>query len=78
MRPGMGPPRPIESALLPGLLADIVIVLGMLYDWRTRGRPHPAYLWGLGIILAVQILRGPIGRTEAWSSVAGFLANFAG
>ena len=78
MRPGLGPPRPPEFALMPGLLADGVIVLAMLFDWRTRGRPHPAYLWGLGITLAVQLLRGPISHTEGWSAFADFLARFAG
>lgn len=78
LRPGMGPPRPPEFALTAGLLADSVIVLAMLFDWRTRGRPHPAYLWGLGVVLTVQILRGPIGRTEAWSSFADFMTRFAG
>jgi hypothetical protein len=78
MRPGMGPPRPPEFALTAGLLADCVIVLAMLFDWRTRGRPHPAYFWGLGVILTVQILRGPVSRTDAWSAFADFLARFAG
>ena len=78
MRPGMGPPRPPEFALTAGLLADAVIVLAMLFDWRTRGRPHPAYVWGLGVVLTVQILRGPIGRTEGWSAFADFMARFAG
>jgi hypothetical protein len=61
-----------------GLLADSVIVLAMLFDWRTRGRPHRAYLWGLGVILTVQLLRGPISRTEGWSAFADFLARFSG
>ena len=78
MRPGMGPPRPPEFVLPAGLLADSVIVLAMLFDWRTRGRPHRAYLWGLGVILAVQLLRGPISRTEAWSAFADFLSRFSG
>jgi hypothetical protein len=78
MRPGLGPPRPPEFALMPGLLADGVIVLAMLFDWRTRGRPHPAYLWGLGVVLTVQLLRGPISHTEAWSAFADFLARFSG
>jgi len=78
MRPGMGPPRPAEFALTAGLLADGVIVLAMLFDWRARGRPHPAYLWGLGIVLAVQVLRGPISHTGAWSAFADFLSRFAG
>lgn len=78
MRPGMGPPRPPEFALTAGLLADGVILLAILFDWRARGRPHPAYLWGLGVVLGVQLLRGPIGRTDAWSAFADFLARFAG
>ena len=78
MRPGMGPPRPPEFVLPAGLLADSVIVLAMLFDWRTRGRPHRAYLWGLGVILTVQLLRGTISRTEAWSAFADFLVRFSG
>lgn len=78
MRPGLGPPNPVEFALRPALAADLIIVLAMLFDWRTRGRPHPAYLWGLGVMLAVQFLRGPFSRTGAWQSFADFLARFAG
>lgn len=78
MRPGLGPPRPPEFALMPGLLADAVIVLAMLFDWRTRGRPHAAYIWGLGVTLAVQLLRGPIGRTDSWSAFADFMTRFSG
>ena len=78
MRPGMGPPRPAEFALTAGLLADSIIVLAMLLDWRARGRPHRAYLWGLGILLAVQLLRGPLSRTAAWTATADFLTRFAG
>lgn len=78
MRPGMGPPRPAEFALTAGLLADSIIVLAMLFDWRARGRPHRAYLWGLGILVAVQVARGPLSRTDGWSATADFLARFAG
>ena len=78
LRPGMGPPRAVEFALFPALLADLVIVLAMVFDWRTKGRPHPAYLWGLGLTLAVQLGRGPISRTEPWHSFADFLVRFAG
>src|SRR5258706_13406281 len=44
MRPGLAPPIPVLFALGPGLLAELLIVAGMVYDWRTRGRPHPAYV----------------------------------
>jgi len=78
MRPGRGPVNPVEFALVPALLTDLVIVLAMLFDWRNRGRPHPAYWWGLGTMLAVQLLRGPIGRSDLWQGFADFLARFAG
>jgi hypothetical protein len=77
-RPGLGPPLAPESALVPGLLADSVIILAMLFDWRARGRPHPAYVWGLGTFLAVQIVRGPIGHSQPWLAFADFLTRFAG
>lgn len=78
LRPGMGRPNPVEFALVPGLLGDLVIVLAMAIDWRIRGRPHAAYLWGLGTILTVQLLRAPFSRTEAWQGFADYLARFAG
>jgi hypothetical protein len=78
LRPGIGPPLPVETALIAGLLADAIILLGMLFDWRTRGRPHPAYGWGRGVTLAIQILRGPLSATAGWSHFADFVARFAG
>ena len=78
LRPGLGPPRPVEFSLMPALLGDLIIVLAILFDWRTRGRPHPAFLWGLGGLLAVQFLRVPISRTDAWLGFADFLATFSG
>ena len=62
LRPGLGPPRTIESVLMPALIADSLIVAGVIYDMRTRGRPHPAYLIGGAILLAVQVLRVPLER----------------
>jgi hypothetical protein len=78
MRPGMGPPRSAEFALMPALIGDLVIVLAMLFDWRTRGRVHPAFAWGLGTLLAVQLVRIPISKAEAWLGFADFLARFSG
>jgi hypothetical protein len=77
-RPGLGAPLPPETAFVPGLLTDSLIVLAMVFDWRTRGRPHPAYYWGLGAMLAAQIVRGPLGHTQGWSAFAQFLVRFAG
>lgn len=78
LRPGLGPPRTIESVLLPALIADALIVAGVIYDMRKRGRPHPAYLIGGAILLAVQVLREPVSKTHWWLEIADILARFSG
>ena len=77
LRPGLGPPRTVESVLMPALIADTVVVAGVLYDMRTRGRPHPAYLIGGAVVLAVQVLRVPLSTTPWWFAIADFLARFS-
>ena len=78
LRPGIGPPRTVESILAPTLIADALILVGVTYDMRTRGRPHPAYLIGGAVILAVQVLRVPVSATPWWYAVAEFMARFSG
>ena len=78
LRPGLGPPRTVESVLVPALVADALILAGVIYDMRTRGRPHPTYLIGGAIVLAVQVLRIPLSTTPLWYAVAEFLARFSG
>jgi hypothetical protein len=78
LRPGLGPPRTVASVLMPALIADALIVAGVIYDIRTRRRPHPAYLIGGGILLAVQVLRIPLSTTPWWFAIASFLARFSG
>ncbi|MDB5452450.1 MAG: hypothetical protein JWO33_1028 [Caulobacteraceae bacterium] len=75
-RPGIGPPPPVQLGVAAGLVVDLLIVAGMIYDWRTRGRPHPAYLIGLVVTVAVQVLRGPISQTPPWLAFADLLARF--
>jgi hypothetical protein len=78
LRPGLGPLRTAESVVASGLIADAFIVIGMMYDWRTRGRPHSAYVVGGLILIAIQVLRVPVSTTHWWYSFADFLARFAG
>ena len=65
-------------ALVPSLLLEILIVAGIVYDWRTRGRPHPAWLIGGGVMTALVLLRGPLSATPAWIGIAGAMAHIAG
>jgi hypothetical protein len=78
LRPGLGPPRTVGSVLAPALIADVLILAGVIYDMRKRGRPHAAYVIGGAIMIAVQVLREPASRTQAWLAIADFLARFSG
>jgi hypothetical protein len=78
MRPGLGPPPPMFVALVPSLLLELFIVAGIVYDWRTRGKPHPVWLAGAAIMTAVILLRWPLSNTSAWLGFADFLAHIAG
>jgi hypothetical protein len=75
MRPGIGAPPPVQIAVVPALICMLLIVAAIVYDWRTRGRPHPANLISLAILLAVTLAFDPISRTQAW---LGFATAFAG
>ena len=72
---GGGPPAPppLEVTIAPGLVVDLLIVAAMVHDRRTRGSVHPAYWVGGGAVLASQLLRIPIGRTDAWLATADWL-----
>jgi len=78
MRPGLGPPPPLAIGLLPSLLLEFLIVAGMVYDWRTRGRPHRIWLIGAVATTAVILLRGPISGTQLWLGFAEGLAHISG
>ncbi len=38
----------------------------MVFDWRTRGRVHPAYVWGLGAMVAMAALIELVARIPAF------------
>ena len=74
MRPGLAPPIPVSLALGPGLIGELLVVAGMVYDWRTRGRPHAAYVIGFVVSIAVMLVRAPLSATHAWLDLTRFLA----
>jgi hypothetical protein len=78
LRPGLGPPRTLQGVLMPALIADALIVAGAIDDMRTRGRPHPVYVIGGALMIAIQVARVPVGTTPWWYAVADFLARFGG
>ncbi|RDE05032.1 hypothetical protein DVW87_14485 [Sphingomonas aracearum] len=59
--PGWGRFAPVPLLIPHAGLGVIALVLlfplaGMLWDLRSRGRVHPAWWWGIGTILAMQVL----------------------
>jgi uncharacterized membrane protein YozB (DUF420 family) len=49
------------------------LAAAMIYDWVTRGRVHPVYLWGGGLLVASVPLRLMISTTHTWQRVAEVL-----
>jgi hypothetical protein len=60
-------------AYLPA--TDLFLVAAVLYDLTTRGRVHPAYIWGCLFIVIEQTLRIPVGETELWKALARIISG---
>jgi|SRR5690606_20726241 len=56
-------------------LTDLFVLAIAVYDYRTRGRIHPATLWGGLFLIASQPLRLFIGGTAVWQSFATWLIS---
>lgn len=72
-----GPPPPFVS-IPPALIADLFIIVAIVRDWRTLGRPHPVYIYGGAVVLAQQLLAVPFAATPTWMSIAKAFEGLAG
>jgi len=54
-------------------LTFIFVLIGIGYDWFSRGRIHPVYLWGGGIFLASIPIRLMVAGTAPWHRFAEYL-----
>ena len=73
-------PYAFEIAVLVALIFPAV---GILRDWRAHGRPHPAWLWSIAVLLAVTVLArviafSPIGEAIYATTTSGSLASADG
>lgn len=75
-RPGMGPPAPVATTVGPGIVAALLIVAAVVYDWRKRGKPHPITVWVGAAIVAVELLRVPLSATPQWRAIAAGFSSF--
>lgn len=72
-----GPP-PVFVSIPPALAVDLLIVAAVIFDWRSRGRPHAVYVIGGTALLAVQLLSVPLSATPAWMAIATWVESLAG
>ena len=52
---------------------DLLVLAGPIYDFATRGRVNPAYIWGGLLIVVSQPLRLLLSGMDAWLRLADFL-----
>jgi hypothetical protein len=75
--PGPPAPPPVEVTIAPAFVAYLLLVVAIVFDWRTRGRAHPVYIYGGAALVAVKLLNWPISMTPAWHSFAGGILALA-
>lgn len=75
--PGAVGPPPVEVTIVPALVACLLLVVAMIFDWRTQERPHPVYVWGGAALVAIKVLNWPISTTAAWHAFAGGILALA-
>ena len=74
----LGAPPPAFVSVPPALVAFLMTVVAMVYDWRTRGRPHKVYIYGGLLVLLETFLVVPVSESQAWMAVARFLEHIPG
>jgi cytochrome b561 len=75
--PGPPGPPPVVVTIPPAFAAYLLLVVAMVHDWRTRGRPHAVYVIGGIVLIAVKLLNLPISQTHAWHAFAGGILALA-
>ncbi len=66
MSPALGRilPMPLLGKFAPlAVFASmaVFVIAGMIFDLRLRGKIHPAYYWGGGVLVVTNVLIGPLG-----------------
>lgn len=64
---------PFTFILLPGL----IILAGIIFDKRTRGRVHPVWIWGGLAMMMMKLLVLPIMTSAPWLAFARFMSGLA-
>jgi hypothetical protein len=68
-----GPPPGAFVSIPGGLAMDLLLVVAMVRDKRMLGHVHSAYVWGLAVVVAQQLLVVPISFSDGWLAFATWL-----
>ena len=68
-----GGPPPAFVAIPPAVVATLMVLVAMVYDWRSGRRPANVYMYGGPLLILSNVSAFLISRTDAWMSVARFL-----
>jgi hypothetical protein len=55
------------------IVISVLVLAGIFYDWRTRGRPHWVLLCGGGLLIVSQVTRRLVGGSELWGQAGSWL-----
>ncbi|HXI87984.1 MAG TPA: hypothetical protein VNH64_11030, partial [Parvularculaceae bacterium] len=66
-------PPPMTMFPLHEIVTDLFLLIPILFDWRRRGRPHPAYIIAFVVAIAYEVLSVPFSATPAWHGFANWL-----
>jgi hypothetical protein len=75
--PGPPGPPPVAVTIVPAFVAYLLLVVAIVFDWRTRGRPHPVYVYGGIALVALKLLNLPISMSSGWHHFAGGILALA-
>ncbi len=73
-----GGPPPAFVSIPPAVVASLLVVVAIVYDWRTLGRPHKAYVYGGLVVLLANVLAVVMAGTATWMGIARFLQSLGG
>lgn len=60
--------KPFAFEIATGV-AVIVPLIGMVRDWRVRGRPHPAWLWAIAVLVGTLALARFLAFTPVGAAI---------
>lgn len=75
IRPGLADPAEIEALAAFALMSDLLLIAPIVYDWRTRGRPHRVYIIGGAVMVLAHIAVVRLSSTGVWRAFAAAMGG---